>query len=146
MNTPIDPIDRPLPLLAGTPLRALRALPPRGFPAAPPPPGLPTEPAGPPAPRILSCLDGGVLSVGLAGEFDHHGCLPLRALLDDGAALGARRLVLEAARVTFCDSALARLLDRWSGTGRSWELASASRAVRLLLDLWARLGRAAGPP
>ncbi|KIF04315.1 hypothetical protein PL81_19345 [Streptomyces sp. RSD-27] len=139
-------MDRPQPVLAGQPLGALRGLPPRGLPVAPPPPGPPPEPAGPPAHRILSWLDGGVLSVGLAGEFDHYGCLPLRALLDEGAVLGARRLVLDTARVTFCDSALAHLLDRWSGTGRSWELASASRSVRLLLDLWARLGRSAGPP
>ncbi|MEU8436699.1 STAS domain-containing protein [Streptomyces sp. NPDC029216] len=95
-------------------------------------------------PLIRSSLGGGVLSVSLAGEFDHYSCLPLRALLDEGAALGARRLVLDAALVTFCDSALAHVLDRWAGGGRSWELASDSRPVRLLLDLWARVGRRQG--
>lgn len=124
MNTPIDSMET----------------------ALPGPLGAPAQPAGPPVPRIRSALDGGVLSVRLAGEFDHFSCLPLRALLDEGAALGARRLVLDAARVTFCDSSLAHLLDRWTGGGRSWELLSGSRSVRLLLDLWDRVGRADGAP
>ncbi|MFH7600218.1 hypothetical protein WDV06_34745 [Streptomyces racemochromogenes] len=36
------------------------------------------------------------------------------------------------------------MLERWSRDGRSWELASCSRSVRLLLDLWDRVGRPAG--
>ncbi|MEU3727467.1 STAS domain-containing protein [Streptomyces sp. NPDC031705] len=94
---------------------------------------------GPPLPHIRSALRDGVLAVGLAGELDHYSCAPLRALLDEGAALGARRLVLDAAGVTFCDSALLDVLDRWGRGGRRWELAAASRSVRMLLELWDRV-------
>ncbi|WP_353963385.1 STAS domain-containing protein [Streptomyces sp. NBC_00091] len=100
---------------------------------------------GPPLPRIRSTLRDGVLAVGLAGEFDHYSCAPLHGLFEEAAALGARRLVLDAAQVTFCDSALLDVLDRWARDGRRWELAAASRPVRLLLELWARV-RAPLPP
>ncbi|MET9324625.1 STAS domain-containing protein [Streptomyces sp. NPDC003038] len=93
-------------------------------------------------PRIRSTLHDGVLAVSLAGEFDHHTCAPLRRLLEEGAARGADRLVLDAAQVTFCDSGLLHVLDQWAGAGRRWELATASRAVRLLLAVWARARRA----
>ncbi|MEU3911687.1 STAS domain-containing protein [Streptomyces sp. NPDC029721] len=146
MNTPIDSINTAPPRPAGAPLPGPWSVSPRGPSAAPPAPGDPPGPAGPPLPRVRSSLGGGVLSVTLAGEFDHYSCLPLRALLDEGAALGARRLVLDAAHVSFCDSALAHLLDRWAGGGRTWELARGSRSVRLLLELWDRLDRAAEPP
>ncbi|RKT03076.1 anti-anti-sigma regulatory factor [Streptomyces sp. 3211.6] len=150
VNTPIHSIDAHLTCLAGVPAAPPRPVPrgvsPRGPSTAPPAPGDPPGPAGPPLPRVRSSLGGGVLSVTLAGEFDHYSCLPLRALLDEGAALGARRLVLDAAHVAFCDSALAHLLDRWAADGRTWELAAGSRSVRLLLDLWDRLGHAPGPP
>ncbi|MFF2197309.1 STAS domain-containing protein [Streptomyces sp. NPDC058157] len=150
MNTPIDSIDAHLPCLAAVPAAPARPVP-RGVPsrgpsAVPPAPAEPPDPGGPPPPLVRSRLGGGVLSVTLAGEFDHYSCLPLRALLDEGAALGARLLVLDAARVTFCDSALAHLLDRWARDGRTWELACGSRSVRLLLDLWERLGRVPAPP
>lgn len=100
---------------------------------------------GPPLPRIRSTVRDGVLSVSLAGEFDHYSCAPLRVLLDGAAALGARLLVLDAAEVEFCDSALLDVLERWSRGGRRWELAAASRSVRLLLALWDRV-RAPLPP
>ncbi|MEV6569645.1 STAS domain-containing protein [Streptomyces sp. NPDC051577] len=99
--------------------------------------------AGPdPLPRIRSTLHDGVLTVTLAGEFDHWSCAPMRRLLDEGAARGARRLVVDAARVSFCDSALLHVLDRWVRAGGSWELAGASHPVRLLLSV----SRAAGVP
>ncbi|GAA3384916.1 hypothetical protein GCM10017750_61410 [Streptomyces racemochromogenes] len=100
---------------------------------------------GPPLPRIRSTVRDGVLSVSLAGEFDHYSCAPLRVLLDGAPPLGARLLVLDAAEVEFCDSALLDVLERWSRGGRRWELAAASRPVRLLLELWNRV-RAPLPP
>ncbi|MFI5619825.1 STAS domain-containing protein [Streptomyces sp. NPDC051567] len=100
--------------------------------------------AGSPArPRPLPCVRAtlldGVLSVTLAGEFDHHTCAPLHGLLARGAAHGARRLVLDTALVSFCDSALLHVLDQWALAGRRAELVTTSRAVRLLL---AAAGRA----
>ncbi|MFG2983529.1 STAS domain-containing protein [Streptomyces sp. NPDC048258] len=96
--------------------------------------------AGPdPLPRIRATLRDGVLAVSLAGEFDHYTCAPLYALLDEGAARGARRLVLDAARVTFCDSALLHVLDRWALSGGRVEPAATSRALRLLLTVAARV-------
>ncbi|MFB0629831.1 STAS domain-containing protein [Streptomyces sp. AB3(2024)] len=92
-----------------------------------------------PVPRIRSTLRDGVLAVSLAGEFDLFTCAPLRGLLDEGAAGGARHLVLDAALVTFCDSALLDVLDWWTRSGRSWETAASSRSLRLLLDLDARV-------
>ncbi|WP_158071233.1 STAS domain-containing protein [Streptomyces sp. CB00455] len=90
-------------------------------------------------PRIRATLRDGALAVGLAGEFDHYTCAPLRRLLDEGAARGARRLVLDAAEVTFCDSALLHTLDRWALTGGRVELARTSRSLRLLLSTAARV-------
>lgn len=96
--------------------------------------------AGPdPLPRIRAALRGDVLAVGLAGEFDHYTCVPLHRLLADGAARGARRLVLDAGGVTFCDSALLLVLDRWVRAGGHVEVAVGSRAVRVLMGLAARL-------
>ncbi|MEU4953091.1 STAS domain-containing protein [Streptomyces lavendulae] len=92
-----------------------------------------------PVPRIRATLRDGVLAVGLAGEFDVLTCAPLRDLFAQGAAAGARRLVLDAALVTFCDSALLDVLDAWTRSGRSWETSATSRSLRLLLDLDARV-------
>ncbi|MFD3326822.1 STAS domain-containing protein [Streptomyces sp. NPDC058701] len=100
---------------------------------------LPVEAGPDPLPRIRATLRGDVLAVGLAGEFDHYTCVPLHRLLADGAARGARRLVLDAAGVTFCDSALLLVLDRWVRTGGRVEVAAASRAVRMLTEVAARL-------
>ncbi|MFE9635563.1 STAS domain-containing protein [Streptomyces sp. NPDC006463] len=91
--------------------------------------------------RIRATLRDGVLAVSLAGEFDHYTCARLNGLLDEGAARGARRLVLDAAGVSFCDSALLHVLDRWALTGGQVELAATSRALRLLLAVAARVQR-----
>ncbi|MET9608169.1 STAS domain-containing protein [Streptomyces sp. NPDC006512] len=145
MNAPIN-----APILPAA--RALTAPTAPTAPAPPPGPPAPQDPPGParaagtgpdagpdPLPRIRSTLHDGVLAVSLAGEFDHFTCAPLRGLLDEGAARGARRLVLDAALVSFCDSALLNALDRWVLGGRSWEVAAASRSVRLLLSLESRI-------
>ncbi|MEU8773655.1 STAS domain-containing protein [Streptomyces sp. NPDC048606] len=87
-------------------------------------------------------LRGEVLSLGLAGEFDHFTCAPLYGLLDEAAARGARRLVLDATHVTFCDSGLLHVLERWARTGGTWEPSGTSRPFRLLLALSHRLRRA----
>ncbi|MCX5195184.1 STAS domain-containing protein [Streptomyces sp. NBC_00249] len=136
MNTPIDAINAPAP---STPDHVTHP------PAAPRTGALglldPTDPSDPPdpLPRVRSVLRGGVLTVGLDGEFDHWTCAPLYGLLDAAAARGARHLVLDAALVTFCDSALVHVLDRWARAGGTWEAATTSRPVRLLLDLARRL-------
>ncbi|MCY0943161.1 STAS domain-containing protein [Streptomyces antarcticus] len=129
MRTPIDapihaPMDAPV-LPAAAPRESFAEL---------------AAEAGPdPLPRIRATLRGDVLAVGLAGEFDHYTCAPLHRFLADGAARGARRLVLDAARVTFCDSALLLVLDRWVRAGGRVEVAAGSRAVRVLMELAARL-------
>lgn len=145
MNSPINAISAPILPAAGpadapgVPAPATPA--PSVTPAAPAPPAASAASAAPPdpVPRIRSTLRDGVLAVGLAGEFDVLTCAPLRGLLDEGAAAGARRLVLDAALVTFCDSALLDVLDDWTRSGRSWETAATSRSLRLLLDLDARV-------
>ncbi|MFD7100555.1 STAS domain-containing protein [Streptomyces xanthophaeus] len=78
-------------------------------------------------------------ALSLAGEFDHYTSAPLRRLLGEGAARGARRLVLDTALVTFCDSALLHALDQWARGGGRVELATVSRSVRLLLTTAARV-------
>ncbi|MFB7462172.1 STAS domain-containing protein [Streptomyces sp. NPDC056224] len=118
---------------AGAPVPAVAAAPRETFPE------LAVEAGPDPLPRIRATLRDGVLAVSLAGEFDHHTCAPLYGLLDEGAARGARRLVLDAARVSFCDSALLHVLDRWARSGGRVELAATSRALRLLLTVAARV-------
>ncbi|MEU9375447.1 STAS domain-containing protein [Streptomyces sp. NPDC048255] len=103
--------------------------------------GLAAESGPDPLPRIRATLRDGVLAVSLAGEFDHFSSAPLRGLLAEGAARGARRLVLDTALVTFCDSALLHALDQWARGGGRAELATASRPVRLLLATAARARR-----
>lgn len=160
MNSPIKAISAPI--LAAAGLADARGIPTPATPADSAPSADPADsaataaPATPvtapasaapataasppdPVPRIRSTLRDGVLAVGLAGEFDLLTCTPLRGLLDEGAAGGARRLVLDAALVTFCDSALLDVLDAWTRSGRSWETAATSRPLRLLLDLDARV-------
>ncbi|GLX39723.1 hypothetical protein Sros01_57960 [Streptomyces roseochromogenus] len=135
MNSPINAISAPILPTAG----------PADAPGVPAPvtPAAPAAPAASappdPVPRIRSTLRDGVLAVGLAGEFDVLTCAPLRDLLAEGAAAGARRLVLDAALVTFCDSALLDVLDAWTRSKRSWETSATSRSLRLLLDLDARV-------
>ncbi|WP_411102794.1 STAS domain-containing protein [Streptomyces sp. cmx-4-9] len=134
MHTPIHaPTHAPVNAPADAPAEA--AAPPGSLAA------LTAEPGTDPLPRIRASLRDGVLAVSLAGEFDHYTAAPLRGLLADGAARGARRLVLDTARVTFCDSALLHPLDRWVREGGQVELAATSRAVRLLLSVAARAPR-----
>ncbi|MFF4319013.1 STAS domain-containing protein [Streptomyces sp. NPDC001568] len=152
------PIDAPI-LPAARDLTAPSAPTASAAPTVPPGPPEPQDPrapagsadagadAGPdPLPRIRSTFRDGVLTVALAGEFDHYTCAPLRGLLDEGAMRGAHHLVLDATLVSFCDSALLDALDRWVLSGRSWELAGASRSVRLLLSLEERIRSANGVP
>ncbi|GGZ72479.1 STAS domain-containing protein [Streptomyces subrutilus] len=136
MRTPLDaPIDAPVPPAA----RAL-AGPLSESPVEPVP-----EARSDRLPRLRSTLGAdGVLAVTLAGEFDHYTCAPLRDLLADGAARGARHLVVDAARVGFCDSSLLHVLDRWVRGGRGLELSAASAPVRLLLGLAARIPQCPG--
>ncbi|MDX2390537.1 STAS domain-containing protein [Streptomyces sp. DK15] len=144
INAPILPAARALTAPSAPTASAAPTVPPG--PPEPPDPRAPARStdagpdAGPdPLPRIRSALHGGVLTVALAGEFDHFTCDPLRGLLDEGAVRGARHLVLDAALVSFCDSALLDVLDRWVLSGRSWESAGASRSARLLFSLEARI-------
>ncbi|MFG2617442.1 STAS domain-containing protein [Streptomyces sp. NPDC048507] len=131
MKAPTKAISAPILPAAGRPDALTAPTPAATAPAASAPPD--------PVPRIRSTLRDGVLAVSLAGEFDLHTCSPLRGLLDEAAARGARRLLLDAALVTFCDSSLLDVLDAWVRAGRSWETATTSPSLRLLLDLAARV-------
>ncbi|MFE6225951.1 STAS domain-containing protein [Streptomyces sp. NPDC057854] len=83
---------------------------------------------------VASCTTlGATLVVHLAGEIDHYSAAPLRTLLASAADAGYTGLVLDTARVTFCDSALLAVLDWWPRHGRRLSLAHCSRALQHLL-------------
>ncbi len=90
------------------------------------------------APGVIvvdSCTTlGTTLVVRLAGEIDHFSAAPLRALLASAADDGCTGLVLDASRVTFCDSGFLAVLDLWPQQGRRLRLANPSRAVQHLLN------------
>ncbi|WP_420034607.1 STAS domain-containing protein [Streptomyces sp. cg28] len=93
---------------------------------------------------IRSCtLVGRALWIELQGEIDHHSARPLRTVLAVGAAHGCLHLGLDARHVTFADSALLRVIDRWSRHGRSLHIGHCSPAVRRLMDAARRVGRTA---
>lgn len=84
---------------------------------------------------IASCTSlGTTLVIHLTGEIDHYSATPLRALLASAANDGYTGLVLDTARVTFCDSGFLAVLDQWHRQGRRLMLANRSRAVRHLLN------------
>ncbi|MFF3609780.1 STAS domain-containing protein [Streptomyces sp. NPDC002463] len=84
---------------------------------------------------VESCTTlGTTLVVHLTGEIDHYSATPLRALLASAADDGCTGLVLDTARVTFCDSGFLAILDWWPRHGRRLRLASRSRAVKHLLN------------
>ncbi|MFF3838157.1 STAS domain-containing protein [Streptomyces sp. NPDC001930] len=89
------------------------------------------------APGVIvvdSCATlGTTLFVRLVGEIDCYSIAPLRALLASAAAGGYTGLVLDTARVAFCDSSLLAVLDWWPRRGRRLTLANRSRAVQRLL-------------
>ncbi|MFF2305490.1 STAS domain-containing protein [Streptomyces sp. NPDC058128] len=89
------------------------------------------------APGVIvvdSCTTlGTTLVIRLVGEIDCYSVAPLRALLASAAADGYTGLVLDTARVAFCDSSLLAVLDWWPRRGRRLSLANRSRAVRRLL-------------
>ncbi|KQX52111.1 MULTISPECIES: STAS domain-containing protein [unclassified Streptomyces] len=84
---------------------------------------------------ISSCTTlGTTLVVHLAGEIDHYSAAPLRALLASAADIGCTGLVLDTARVAFCDSGFLAVLDRWPRHGRRLRLVNRSRPVQRLLN------------
>ncbi|MGA5067347.1 STAS domain-containing protein [Streptomyces exfoliatus] len=99
---------------------------------------------------IASCTTlGSTLVLHLAGEIDHYSAAPLRALLASAADNGCTGLVLDTARVAFCDSGFLAVLDWWPRHGRRLRLANRSRAVQRLLASAAAAGQQtaqAGPP
>ncbi|GHH40987.1 STAS domain-containing protein [Streptomyces candidus] len=91
-----------------------------------------------PAPRVTSVVascrtEGSTLSIAVQGEIDHFTAAPLSALLTSAAAFGHTCLVVDASRVTFCDSGFVNALLAWRRGGRRLVLAAASTAVRRLL-------------
>ncbi|MGW4702377.1 STAS domain-containing protein [Streptomyces sp. NPDC004285] len=83
---------------------------------------------------IAACTTlGTTLVVRLVGEIDCHSVAPLRALLASAAADGYTGLVLDTARVDFCDSSFLAVLEWWPRRGRRLTVANRSRAVRRLL-------------
>jgi anti-anti-sigma factor len=83
---------------------------------------------------VASCrTEGSTLKVAVQGEIDHFTVAPLSALLASAAAFGHTRLVVDASRVTFCDSGLLNALLAWRRGGRRLVLAAASLAVQRLL-------------
>ncbi|MFD8567002.1 STAS domain-containing protein [Streptomyces sp. NPDC059639] len=91
---------------------------------------------------IRSCATvGPALWIELQGEVDHLSARPLRTVLAAGAVHGIAHLSIDAWRVTFADSALLNVLDRWSRHGRSLHLRTCSPAVRRLMEAARRVGR-----
>ncbi|MFD3515364.1 STAS domain-containing protein [Streptomyces sp. NPDC058657] len=83
---------------------------------------------------IASCrTEGATLQLAVEGEIDHFSAAPLSALLASAASFGHTRLVVDASRVTFCDSGFLNALVAWRRGGRRLVLAAASAAVRRLL-------------
>ncbi|MFD7325844.1 STAS domain-containing protein [Streptomyces sp. NPDC059875] len=86
---------------------------------------------------VHSCAHVGAttLLVRLMGEIDHYSAAPLRAILASAAAEGCTDLVLDASRVTFCDSGLLGVLDQWSRRGRRYRIDAPPGVVLRLLRL-----------
>lgn len=84
---------------------------------------------------VQSCTGIGTtgLLVRLAGEVDHHSCAPLRAILASSAGAGVTGLVLDVARVTFCDSGLLGVLDQWTAMGGTYRIDAPPPPVLRLL-------------
>ncbi|WP_175439178.1 STAS domain-containing protein [Streptomyces vilmorinianum] len=84
---------------------------------------------------VHSCTHIGAttLLVRLTGEVDHYSAAPLRAILASAAADGCTDLVLDASRVTFCDSGLLAVLDQWSRLGRRYRIDAPTEVVLRLL-------------
>ncbi|MCT4351568.1 STAS domain-containing protein [Streptomyces sp. Je 1-79] len=97
-----------------------------------PDPGADTAPGGI---VVHSCTHVGpaTLLVRLTGEIDHHSAAPLRAILLSAAADGRTDLILDASRVTFCDSGLLGVLDLWSRLGRRYRIDAPPPVVLRLL-------------
>ncbi|MCX5204685.1 STAS domain-containing protein [Streptomyces sp. NBC_00237] len=88
-----------------------------------------------PLPGVVAACrtEGTTLNVAVQGEIDHFTAAPLSALLTSAAAFGHTRLVVDASRVTFCDSGFLNALLAWRRGGRRLILAAASAAVERLL-------------
>ncbi|MEV8532411.1 STAS domain-containing protein [Streptomyces sp. NPDC051211] len=99
----------------------------------------PESPGADPAPCDIQVVHsvtatGDTLCVRLTGEIDHFSAAPLRVMLAAAATGGGRtRLVVDASRVTFADTAFLHALEAWSGHGRRLRIDSPSRPVQLLL-------------
>ncbi|MFI5802700.1 STAS domain-containing protein [Streptomyces sp. NPDC051561] len=136
MNTTAGP-SHILPTSIPISFRTCRALPGRGtarpqFSKTPQFPKTPQSHQSPPV--IASCrAEGTTLKVAVQGEIDHFSAAPLSAMLASAAAFGHTRLVVDASRVTFCDSGFLNALLAWRRGGRRLILAATSAAVRRLL-------------
>ncbi|MFD0141895.1 MULTISPECIES: STAS domain-containing protein [unclassified Streptomyces] len=84
---------------------------------------------------VHSCRNLGAtgLLVVLKGEVDHRGAAPLRAILASAAESGVTDLVLDASRVTFCDSGLLGVLDQWTLMGGRYRIDAPTPCVLRLL-------------
>ncbi|MFE5632261.1 STAS domain-containing protein [Streptomyces sp. NPDC056543] len=86
---------------------------------------------------VHSCRNLGAtgLLVVLKGEVDHRGTAPLRAILASAAESGVTDLVLDASRVTFCDSGLLGVLDQWTLMGGRYRIDAPTPCVLRLLKV-----------
>ncbi|MBT2408074.1 MULTISPECIES: STAS domain-containing protein [unclassified Streptomyces] len=82
---------------------------------------------------------GGAAVIVVAGEVDHDHQEPLRDALAEALARGARRIVVDCARMTFCDSTGLNVLlqSRLEAreTGSTVELAALRPAVARMFDI-----------
>ncbi|MEN8653756.1 STAS domain-containing protein [Streptomyces sp. 21So2-11] len=84
---------------------------------------------------VAACrTHGDTLVIALQGEIDRFTAAPLHAILTSAAAFGHTRLVIDATRITFCDSGFLNAVLGWRRRGRRLCLASCSPAVVRLLD------------
>ncbi|WP_434595423.1 STAS domain-containing protein [Streptomyces sp. A5-4] len=83
---------------------------------------------------VAACrTHGDTLVIALQGEIDRFTAAPLHAMLTSAAAFGHTRLVIDAARITFCDCGFLNAVLGWRRRGRRLCLAACSPAVERLL-------------
>ncbi|GGY42763.1 hypothetical protein GCM10010363_24280 [Streptomyces omiyaensis] len=96
----------------------------------------------------LTCTapDTRTLTVRLRGEADHWSLAPLRGVLEEARDRGRRSLVLDCRELTFCDSALLKVLDGWRCAGGAYRVVSLPGTLPALMRELLLAGASAPAP